>query len=108
MLEQQGIRVTYLPVQKNGIVDLNKLREVITHDTALVSVMLVNNEIGVVQPIAEIGKICREQYAKLPPLFILYNHLLYKYHINISTLAERFFIQTEPKLQEKSQSMYTK
>jgi len=60
-LEQEGFKVTYLPVQKNGLVDLNVLASAITPETSLVSVMAVNNEIGVVQPIREIGKICREK-----------------------------------------------
>ncbi len=62
-LQQQGFDVTYLPVQKNGLVDLDQLREAITEKTAIVSVMAVNNEIGVIQPLAEIGKICREKGA---------------------------------------------
>jgi len=61
VLEQQGIKVTYLPVQTNGLIDMNQLREAITPDTGLVSIMAVNNEIGVVQPIAEIGALCREK-----------------------------------------------
>lgn len=60
-LEQEGFQVTYLPVQKNGLVDLEQLKNAITDQTALVSIMAVNNEIGVIQPIAEIGKICRER-----------------------------------------------
>jgi cysteine desulfurase len=62
-LEQEGFRITYLPVQKNGLLDLDKLREAISDETVLVSVMAVNNEIGVIQPIAEIGAICREHGA---------------------------------------------
>lgn len=62
-LEQEGFRVTYLPVKPNGIVDLDELRNAITEDTMLVSVMAVNNEIGVVQPLKEIGQICREKGA---------------------------------------------
>lgn len=62
-LEQDGFKVTYLPVQSNGIVDLNILRDAITENTMLVSVMAVNNEIGVIQPLKEIGKICREKGA---------------------------------------------
>jgi cysteine desulfurase len=62
-LEREGFEVTYLPVQKNGLVDLEVLRAAITERTAVVSVMMVNNEIGVIQPIAEIGKICREKGA---------------------------------------------
>jgi len=63
VLEQQGIKVTYLPVKQNGLIDLNQLREAITPETALVTIMAVNNEIGVVQPMAEIGKLCREKGA---------------------------------------------
>ncbi|HEU5094612.1 MAG TPA: IscS subfamily cysteine desulfurase [Reyranella sp.] len=62
-LEQQGFSVTYLPVQKNGLVDLETLRAAVTDKTVLVSVMAVNNEIGVIQPLAEIGKICRDKGA---------------------------------------------
>ncbi len=60
-LEQDGFTVTYLPVQKNGLVDLEQLKAAITDKTVLVSIMAVNNEIGVIQPMAEIGKICRER-----------------------------------------------
>jgi cysteine desulfurase len=60
-LEQNGFEVTYLPVQKNGIIDLDVLRAAITDKTVVVSIMAVNNEIGVIQPLAEIGKICREK-----------------------------------------------
>src|SRR5580693_8791160 len=60
-LEQQGFDVTYLPVQKNGLVDLEVLRAAVTDKTVVVSIMAVNNEIGVIQPLAEIGKICREK-----------------------------------------------
>ena len=59
-LEQEGFSVTYLPVKPNGIVDLEVLKNAITSQTMLVSVMAINNEIGVIQPISEIGKICRE------------------------------------------------
>lgn len=59
-LEQEGYEVTYLPVQTNGLIDLEVLKAAIKPTTALVSVMAVNNEIGVIQPLAEIGKICRE------------------------------------------------
>lgn len=59
-LEKQGCQVTYLPVDKDGLVDLDQLRKAITDKTILISVMLANNEIGVIQPIAEIGKIARE------------------------------------------------
>jgi cysteine desulfurase len=56
-----GARVTYLDVEKDGRVSLEKLSAAITDKTVLVSVMLANNEIGTVQPIAEIGKLCRER-----------------------------------------------
>lgn len=56
-LESEGFEVTYLPVQSNGLIDLERLKEAIRPDTALVSIMGVNNEIGVVQPLAEIGKV---------------------------------------------------
>lgn len=59
-LQDEGYEVTYLPVNNNGLIDLDKLRAAIRPETALVSIMAVNNEIGVIQPLAEIGKICRE------------------------------------------------
>ena len=60
-LQQEGFDVTYLPVKADGLVDLEALRGAIRDDTALVSVMAVNNEIGVIQPLAEIGRLCRER-----------------------------------------------
>ena len=61
MLEaQEGFQITYLPVQKNGLVDLEEFEKAIRPDTVLASVMMVNNEIGVIQPIKEIGAICRK------------------------------------------------
>ena len=60
-LEKGGCRVTYLPLQADGLIDLDMLRESITDKTILVTIMYANNEIGVIQPIAEIGKICRER-----------------------------------------------
>ncbi len=60
-LEQEGFEVTYLPVQTNGLLDLEVLKKAIREDTLVVSVMAVNNEIGVIQPMAEIGKITRER-----------------------------------------------
>lgn len=61
VLEQEGFRVTYLKVKQNGIIDVEELKSAITDQTSLVSVMFVNNEIGVIQPIKEIGEICRER-----------------------------------------------
>lgn len=60
-LEQEGFEVTYLPVKPDGLIDLEALKQVITPKTVLVSVMAANNEIGVIQPLKEIGKICRER-----------------------------------------------
>jgi cysteine desulfurase len=58
-LEKEGYRVTYLPVGKDGLVDPGEVAKAITDKTILVSVMLANNEVGTVQPLAEIGKITR-------------------------------------------------
>ncbi len=60
-LEKEGFRVTYLPVKGDGSVDLDMLRDAITDKTILVSIMYANNEIGLIQPVAEIGKICKEK-----------------------------------------------
>jgi cysteine desulfurase len=60
-LEKHGVRVTYLPVQTNGLVDLDQLQAAITDKTILISIMYANNEIGVVQPIAELGKIAKSK-----------------------------------------------
>ena len=60
-LEREGFEVTYLPVGSNGLIDLGRLDKAITERTVLVSIMAANNEIGVIQPIREIGAICRER-----------------------------------------------
>ena len=60
-LERQGFEATYLDVKDDGLLDLNVFKAALRPDTILVSVMMVNNEIGVIQPIAEIGGICREK-----------------------------------------------
>lgn len=60
-LEKDGKHVTYLGVGKDGLIDLDELRSAITDKTILVSVMAANNEIGVIQPLKEIGAICREK-----------------------------------------------
>ena len=60
-LESLGFEVTYLPVQANGILDLSKLETALREDTVLVSVMAANNEIGVLQPLAAIGKLCHDR-----------------------------------------------
>lgn len=59
-LEKQGCEVTYLDVDENGIISLKQLKEAIRPDTILISIMAANNEIGTIEPIAEIGKIARE------------------------------------------------
>ena len=60
-LERQGFDATYLDVQENGLVDLDKFKDALRPDTILASVLLVNNEIGVIQDIVAIGKLCRER-----------------------------------------------
>lgn len=60
-LEEQGFDVTYLPVDQNGLVKISALEEAITDDTILISVMFVNNEIGAVQPIEEIGALIKKK-----------------------------------------------
>jgi cysteine desulfurase len=60
-LERQGFEATYLQPQDNGLITIEQLKAAIRPDTILVSVMWVNNEIGVIQPIAEIGELCREK-----------------------------------------------
>ena len=60
-LEKEGFEVTYLPVHENGMVRLDELEAAIRPDTCLVTIMFVNNEIGTIQPIREIGKLCRER-----------------------------------------------
>lgn len=59
-LEQEGFEITYLSVNKNGLIDLETLKKSIKENTLMVSIMAVNNEIGVIQPIKQIGSICRE------------------------------------------------
>jgi cysteine desulfurase len=60
-MERQGFEATYLDVREDGLVDLDAFRQALRPDTILVSMMFVNNEIGVIQPIAEVGEICREK-----------------------------------------------
>ena len=60
-LEKYGYRVTYLPVKADGLIDMEDLRRAIDDKTILVSIMFANNEIGTIQPVAEIGKLCHEK-----------------------------------------------
>ncbi len=60
-LEKYGYRVTYMPVQKDGLVDLDDLKRAMDDKTILVTIMYANNEIGVIQPVVEIGKLCHER-----------------------------------------------
>jgi len=60
-LEKNGYRVTYLPIQKDGLIDLEDLNHAMDDKTILVTIMAANNEIGVIQAIAEIGKLCHER-----------------------------------------------
>ncbi len=64
-LEREGVEATYLPVRGDGSIDLGALEQAVTERTALVSIMAVNNEIGVIHPMAEIGRICRAKGARL-------------------------------------------
>ncbi|KIS66994.1 putative cysteine desulfurase (tRNA splicing protein SPL1) [Mycosarcoma maydis] len=64
-LQEEGFEVTYLPVQSNGLIDLKQLEEALRPTTALVSIMTVNNEIGVIQPIKEIGQLLKTKGAEL-------------------------------------------
>jgi cysteine desulfurase len=59
-LAKEGFDVTYIPVSPEGLVDPQDIKKAIRPDTAIVSIMFANNEIGTIQPIAEIGAICRE------------------------------------------------
>src|SRR6266576_3828403 len=60
-LEKRGFRVTYLPVGSDGLISPDDIKNAITDKTILVTIMMANNEIGVIQPIAEIGKVCKEK-----------------------------------------------
>ena len=60
-LEKYGYRVTYMPVQKDGLIDLDDLKRAMDDKTILVTIMAANNEIGVLQPVTEIGKLCHER-----------------------------------------------
>ncbi len=60
-LESHGCRVTYLPVRADGLIDLDELKRAFTDQTILVSIMYANNEIGVLQPVREIGELCHER-----------------------------------------------
>ncbi|RSM02699.1 Cysteine desulfurase, mitochondrial [Fusarium oligoseptatum] len=65
-LQDEGFEITYLPVQNNGLIKMEDLEAAIRPETALVSVMAVNNEIGVIQPIEQIGKLCRQKEDLFP------------------------------------------
>jgi cysteine desulfurase len=60
-LQDEGFEVTYLPVQTNGLINMEDLEKAIRPETCLVSIMAVNNEVGVEQPLADIGKLCRSK-----------------------------------------------
>ncbi len=64
-LEREGMRVTYLPVEQNGLLDLNRLEDALDEQTALVSIMAANNEIGVLQPMTDIAALCKKVGARL-------------------------------------------
>lgn len=58
-LKKEGFSITYLDVHENGIIDVSELEQAIKEETCLVTIMYANNEIGTLQPVAEIGAICR-------------------------------------------------
>ncbi len=60
-LEKEGFKVTYLPVDEEGFVSVEDIKNAITDETILVSVMFANNEIGTIEPIKEIGELCKEK-----------------------------------------------
>src|SRR4030095_3534688 len=60
-LEKQGFRVTFLPVQADGLIDIEQLKNTITDKTILISIMTANNEVGVIQDVKEIGRVARER-----------------------------------------------
>ena len=64
-LEREGMRGTYLPVEQNGLLDLNRLEDALDEQTALVSIMAANNEIGVLQPMTDIAALCKKVGARL-------------------------------------------
>ena len=63
-LEREGIEITYLPVESNGMVDLEKLKKAIKDNTVLITIMYVNSEVGIIQPLREIGKIIKKNNQK--------------------------------------------
>jgi cysteine desulfurase len=63
-MQQEGFEVTYLPVEKSGVIDLKMLEEAIRPETVLVSTMAVNNEIGSIQPLKQIGNFCSSPYTR--------------------------------------------
>lgn len=90
-LEQKGFKVTYLPLQSNGIVDLDLLKQHVTEKTLVVSIMAVNNEIGVIQPLEEIGKICRERgaffHSDIAQAFGKIEIDVQKYNIDVASIS---------------------
>jgi cysteine desulfurase len=60
-LEKRGYRVTYLPVDSTGLIDIERLRDAVTEKTVLISIMMANNEIGTIEPVKEIGRLAREK-----------------------------------------------
>lgn len=75
-LENEGFTVTYLPVNEKGRVSMEELDKAITPNTALVSIMTVNNEIGVIQPMDEIGRLCRSKKVIIDSWFKVILHVL--------------------------------
>src|SRR6187431_1696230 len=90
-LEKQGARVTYLPVQKDGRINLDELRAAITDKTILITIMTANNEIGVLQPIAEIGAIAKEKgilfHTDAVQVFVFKQKTAYEMKVDLLSLS---------------------
>jgi len=92
VLQAEGFDVTYLPVQQNGLVDVKELEAAMREDTVLVSIMAVNNEIGVIQPLKEIGALCKSRKIFLYVSIIFTNYQLHQLHHRLTkpaTLMQR-------------------
>ena len=74
-LEKEGFKVTYLPVDEEGFVSIEDVKTAITDETILVSIMFANNEIGTIEPIKEIGKLCKEKNVPITNYGILISYL---------------------------------
>ena len=80
-MEDNGFRVTFLPVDSDGVISLDALKEALDDETILVSVMMVNNEIGTIEPIGEIGDIVKKYNQDIfNPVFSVSFQLLHRFN----------------------------